>query len=323
MTLVTVLRDRRVRGWPRHDQGDTAYVRELGDVLSRTYRSDAHFCQYRSPNARRLTSDAIDHADVELGCIAFDIDCAAVHGTPEPAPAAWRAEVVDGVRALAEVHGQPFLYGTRGGARVVFSIPSPRVLSSSEDAKVWAQDYSIALVHIERCFGLQCDPACADWTRLFRCPRATREPGGKAEQWPTCGDPYRIAALQIDASAEDMATARARSKAFAAARVLDFEPCLADGYGLLFHALRARGSLRRAHGSNAFVIRCPNEAQHSTGVTADGSTLLYLPARGEEIGAVCCKHAHCDRMRVSDWLRLFNDSELADARRAAGIRRAG
>jgi hypothetical protein len=316
--------DRRVRGWPRHEQGEPVYTRELGHILSRAYGTDAHFVQYATPNDRRLTKDALDHLDkVEIGCIAFDIDCAAVHGTPAPAPAAWRAEVVDRVRALAKVHGQPFQYGTRGGERLVFSLSSPRVLRSSEDAKGWAQDYAITISYFERRFGLQCDPACADWTRLFRCPHATREPGGKPEQWPTYGDPYRIAALRIDASAEDVATARARSKAFAAARVLDFTPCSADGYGLLYHALRLRGSLRQARGSNAFLIRCPNEAQHSTGDSADGSTLLYLPAHGKEIGAICCLHAHCSDLNVRDWLRLFSETELDDARRAAGIRRAG
>jgi hypothetical protein len=323
VTVASVMPDRRSRGWPRHEQGESVYVRELGHILARTYRTDGHFVQYATPNGRRLTMDALDHLEVEIGCIAFDIDCSAVHGSPEPAPETWRVELIEQVRALAAVHGEPFLYMTRGGGRIVCRLPSPVWLRANEDAKRWAQDYAITVAYLDRCFGLQCDAACADWTRLFRCPRATREPGGGPERWPTYGDPYRIASLQIDASSEDMATARDRSKAFAAARVLDFTPCSADGYGLLYHALRARGSLRHARGSNAFVIRCPNEAQHSVGSTADGSTLLYLPARGEELGMVHCKHAHCSGLRVRDWLRLFSETELDVARQAAGIRRTG
>jgi hypothetical protein len=320
VTRITVIRDRRVPGWPKYEHGERAYVLPLGAALMREYSTDAHFTQYVTPIRRRLNGDALEQLEgVELGVIVFDIDCPAVHGTSEPAPQEWRDDLRSKLEALAQVHADPFVYFTRGGARVVFAQSTPTVLRARDDAQKWRREYAITLAYFERRFGLVFDAACADWTRLFRLPRVVRE-GGRREQWPILGDETRIGALLIDATAEDIALARSRSKAFDKARVRDLAPSsTSDGYGLLFHALNARGDIGREHGSGAFLVRCPNEAQHSCGVTGDGSTVLYLPASSEEIGAIHCLHGHCANNRVRDWLRLFSDAELEQARRRAGI----
>lgn len=323
--LVTVIRDRYVLGSPAHEQGEPAHLITLSRALSRSYTTDAHFAVYRTPNARRLTSAAPQVlGGVELTAILFDVDCADVHGTSEPAPEAWRSDLRERFAALQVDHPGGYFYETRGGARIVYEQPAPTVLRTDDDARTWKRGYAVALAYLERRFGIVADPACSDWTRLFRAPRATRTPGGAPEQWPTIGDVEHIGALTIDATTADVGLARSRSKAFDVPRVLPVgSSTLSDGRGLLFHALRSRGDVGAERADGGIVIRCPNERQHSTGRSGDGSTVLYPPKAGGEIGAICCLHAHCVDLRVRDWLAMFAEHELDDARRTAGIAARG
>ena len=317
--MITIMRDRFTRGWPRHERGDRAYVLPLSPALTRDYRTDAHFAAYVTPNGRRLTREALEVLDgVELTTLVFDVDCGEVHGSKEPAPERWRAELMDRVKALATAHPDPYVYMTRGGARIVYRLDATFVLHTVDDAREWSQRYAIAIAYLGRSFGIVADPACADWQRLYRLPHATRDRGGKPERWPTYGDPSAIGAFTFEPSVADIETAKENSKAFGERHVLDFTPCTADGLGVFFHALRARGDIIRQRG-NAFVVRCPNESEHSCGRTGDGSTLLYRPALGKDLGAIHCLHGHCAGMRIRDWLCLFGDSELASARGAAGV----
>lgn len=317
---VTVLRNRYVQSWPNHDQGEKAYVAELAHALARPYSTDAHFAQYVAPNARRLSGAALDclPSGIVMACIAFDFDCPEAHGAGTPAPETWRADQREKLRAFLAEHGPFFCYETRGGLRTVHAQPDLLVLRTSHDARQWSQDYSVVIAHLARRFDLHADPACADWQRIFRLPRATRD-GMKPESWPTLGHPGSIGPLLIEATAEDVANAKRFSKAFAEPRVLHFQGCNGNGFGLLFHALKERGALVREHGSQAYVIRCPREAQHTSGRTGNGSTVLYLPHAGEQIGWICCLHSHCVSLRLADWLREFDPEELRRARCAAGL----
>ncbi len=322
--MISIVRNRFVKGWPRHDDGEPVYVRELGEALPRPYRTDAHFMAYASPNARRLTREALEQGvTAPMSAIVFDVDCADVHGTSEPAPQSWRDALLKKIARLSEVHPAPYTYGTRGGARILYRLPEPFEIKSHDDARQWSQLYAVALAYLARRFGIGADPACHDWQRLFRLPFATREPDGKPEAWPTLGDPHNIGTLRIHAMVDDVKAARASSKAFSRSRISDVTLCASSGEGLLYHLLRARGDILREHTQpGAYVVRCPRESEHSTGRTGDGSTLLYLPAVGEQVGAIHCLHAHCSNLSVRDWVRCFEDREVQTARRAAGIERA-
>lgn len=320
--LVSVMACQRIKSWPLNEHGGRVDLMPLASALTRSFRSDAHFVQYASPISRRLGSAALETLEVTIGCVAFDLDCSAVHGSPQPAPEAWRMAMAERIADLAREHPDPFWYGTRGGLRFVYRIRTPMVLRNLDDADDWKRKYTVAIAYLARRFGLECDRACADWTRLFRCPRATREGSRVPENWPIGGNPKRIGTLTIKAAHEDVECAAAWSKAFRSHRTLDFAPCSGDGFGLLFHLLRARGDLVRARGSNAYVVRCPRERMHTSGRTGDGSTLLYLPAVGHEVGSIHCFHAHCASLSVREWLREFSPTELTAARRAAGIARS-
>jgi hypothetical protein len=222
---------------------------------------------------------------------------------------------------LAGDHPSPYYYETRGGARIVHTQAEPSILRSRADALEWAQCYAIACAYLRRRYGIEADPSCADWTRLFRLPRATRDRAPRPENYPTLGTPgVEIGELYIRATREDMRAARESSKAFQERRGLDLTHVPSDGMGLLYHLLRARDAVGRRHGEG-WLIRCPNAAQHTAGRDWDSSTVLYPPSRDHEIGAIHCMHQHCCDLTIKDWLAMFSEAELDAARDAAGIRR--
>ena len=301
-SMLTVLADRYQPG------GSRGLTLPLGEALERVWRTDAHAQQ--GPSNVRVTKKTISEArPMELSCVLIDIDCEKVHGTSAPAPESWREQMRDRVVRLSDEHPDPYYYETRGGARIVYAQAEATILRSADDLRVWSQDYAILLAHLERCYGIVGDPACADCTRLFRLPRTVRQRGSRHENWPIWGDPDRIGSLCIEATDEDVQRASEQSKAFRSKNVLDFAPRSTSGDGLLFALLRNRGDVIVEHSSGAHVIRCPNEAAHTTGATGDGSTLLYPPAVGKDLGAICCLHGHCSGLTAKDWLSLFSAAE--------------
>lgn len=321
MARVTVIRNRYVRGWPTHDDGERVHVLDLGTALERLYTTDAHVALYDSPNGRRLTSDALDRDVVKLTAFGIDVDCPTVHGTSEPAPEGWRRETRRKVVALSRRHPHPYYFETRGGARIIYRQAEPTILTSRADAEQWRQHYLIAIAHLQRDFGIDADPACSDWTRLYRLPRVVRS-GTTRENYPVWGDPDNIGTFCAAVSHVDVEHAeQSAPAAFGQRRVLEFHPSAATGEGLFFHLLRGRGDVIRPHGRHGHVVRCPNEAQHSSGRTGDGSTVVYPPAAGKELGKIHCKHSHREHTSVRDWLSLFSDGEKDAAREAAGIQR--
>jgi hypothetical protein len=319
---LTILRDRYVRGWPSHNEGDRVYPCSLERALTREYSSDAHFAAYTSPLPRRLTSGAVGGTGITMHVIVFDVDDPTTHGSSEPACDEWREEQSSRCRRLEREHPAAFFYDTRGGYRCVYRLQEPSVISSPQDAVTWRQEYAVIREYLLRRFDIAVDAACSDWTRLFRLPRATRDPDVGPERRSTYGDPCNIGRLHVRAEPCDLEAARAASKAFREPRSYAFTGSSDGTQGLLFHALKARGDVLREHGANAFVIRCPNHEQHTSGRTGDGSTVLYPPAPGEHVGAIHCLHAHCARLTVRDWVRLFTRSELEAAEQTANCGRA-
>jgi len=326
--LVTVVREQKVKGWPDDDgleprDTDRAYVLPLSQALQRTYSTDAHMAQYATHNSRRLKTAAV-HYDISarIDVLVLDVDCKETHGTKDPTPDAWRVDVRMKMLALRAAHPGFFMYDTKGGSRIVYRQPVPYFISSPEDAADWKRDYAITVAYVARVFGIEADPACADWTRLFRLPRATRAPAQPPENRALAGDPGKIASLWFEPHDEDRAAAmELLPRAFEAKQVrkAPIASAYCDGYGVFFHAISARRGVFRQHRPGTYIVQCPNESAHTSGKTGDSSTILFLPGPGEVLGWPHCLHAHCQSLSIKDWLRCFSDYELDAAREAAGL----
>lgn len=319
--MLTVLRDKFARSWPRHDGGDRAYVLDAGRALRRTYSTDAHCAGYATPNARRLCGDAVGQVPIMMTMLLVDVDCGATHGSDEGAPEAWRVSEASKVHTLEAEHPGLFTYDSRGGYRIVYALPEPVELHDRDDVAGWSRFYRITLAYLERRFGIVGDGACSDWTRLYRLPRATRNPEAGPEDRAAFGNPDAIGVFTFDPSDEDVRTAEARGKP-APRRVLDLSTPGSVDSGLLYWALRFRGDvgaevqLRNATG---WICRCPNRAQHTVDTDGTTSTVVVQARAGGEIGAIACLHGHCSSLSLRDWLSMFTTSELDAARQAAGI----
>jgi hypothetical protein len=315
---VTVFRDKFARGWPRHEDGERGYVVDLGLALDRAYTTDAHFVCYATPNGRRLVREALDQGvAVELNAIVFDIDCPDTHGTPEPAPHSWRRELGAKVWELSKVHPDPYFYGTRGGGRIVYRQAEPTVLRTQNDATSWARTYAVALAYLVRRFGIAADPACFDWQRHYRLPRATRDRSGEPENYPYGGDHTKIGVLTIDATDADVTEARSKApRSFRHPRATT--AYVGNGDGLLFYLLRARGDIVGSAPRDGWICRCPNRGQHTLNTDGSDSSVVFPPNENGPQGTICCLHGHCAQLTQADWLRLFTDEEISTARAAAG-----
>ncbi|HEX4336289.1 MAG TPA: hypothetical protein VH062_10275 [Polyangiaceae bacterium] len=324
MTLVTVMRDKFRRSWPERKHplrsDDRAYVLSLGDALERSYTDDAHFAAYRSPNGHRLNCEALKQGvAVEMTAVVFDVDGAGHSATEQ-----WRREVREQVRSLAEVHHHPYFYETRGGCRIVYAQEEPTVIATPEDAKEWSRGYHVAVAYLARCFGIVADPACNDWQRLYRLPRATRDRGAGPENRPIWGNPDRIGDLFIEATVADVAAAKKSATAFRKATPRpNTDAACYRGDGLFYHALRGRGHVANDEAPRGgWPCLCPNRSQHTVNTDWSDTTIVVPPDTGRELGLIVCLHGHCaDRFTVKQWLRMFTGAELDAAREAAGIKK--
>jgi hypothetical protein len=314
LSFVTVFGSKYAKGWPRHEQGERGYVLELGQALDREYSTDAHFAAYRTYNGRRLTRECLDQSvAVELTCIVFDVDGANHAATPE-----WRRVEREKCVALNAAHPGLYMYETRGGYRLVYRQAEPTVLRAQADALEWSKVYAVAIAHLADRYGIDADPACCDWQRLYRLPRATRDAGGIPENLPYSGDHRAIGTLLIEASWADVAKAKKEAaRAFREPR--DLPAFAGGGDGLLFWALKLRGDVIGAAPRGGWICRCPNRRQHTSNTDGSDSTVVY-PASDGQVGWLCCKHGHCCNLTLRDWLRMFSDAELERARELAGIK---
>ena len=196
---IPVLTDKHSKGWPEHEVGRPAVYMPLADALERRWSSDAHFAAYSAPaQPRRLARpEAIvamaDNGGIAMALAVFDIDAPAHQATD-----AWVVSQAGGIEAARRAHPGLFTYRTRGGYRLVWRLGAPMVLRTAECGARWRLQYQRWCCYLARAFGLVADPSCADWTRLYRLPHATREEGGTPEERPSWGDPREVGAFDVD-----------------------------------------------------------------------------------------------------------------------------
>jgi hypothetical protein len=322
---ITVLRDRFVPGGSPY-----GCVRApLGEALARRFTHDAHLQPALSvldTTACRVTKAMLKgEARIEVGCFIVDLD-----GPGKVATEAWRSATREAAAQLFEANGAGFYYETTHGARLCWLLPEPFVIEDPEAGREWSRFYLERLAHLERISGLVGDPSCHDFARIFRLPHVVREPGEAVEERLTLGDPANIAAWSLEISDADRARARElKPRAFEAPRLKVTTPtAAAGGYvqlaaerapaandderlspapsGELWEELRAHDLVVRACTRGGWVVRCPNEAEHTKGRSGDGSTVFYAPTVEGGAGSLHCKHHACQALEQSDWIALLS-----------------
>lgn len=205
LLLLPVLADKRSNAWPEHPAGRPALYLPPAELFEQPYPTDAHFAAYSVPRVpRRLaTAEALarmaSQGGVPMVLAVFDLD-APDHQATE----AWLDEQLPKFDALWEQHPGLFVYRTRGGYRLVWRLSEPFVLRDLGEAARWRRQYQRWCCYLARRFDLVADPSCADWTRLYRAPHATREPGGQPEQLPVWGNASELGAWGVGPADDEL-----------------------------------------------------------------------------------------------------------------------
>lgn len=327
--FVPLVTSQKIRSFPKHENGGRVRYLPLDEALTSDFVTDAHFAAYSQPAVeRRLCLGALTspRALGELGghvamvLALFDVDCAGAHGgDPTAADSWWMGETAK-LRALLDVHPGAFIYRTRGGYRIVYRLPGPLLLRDENDAAAWSLGYLGWVAYLRRRFGIEADPACKEWVRLFRLPRATREEGGRPERRETIGDPANVGAWACEPSEKDLEEAgknfkkkTRRARPLPAKEEVDAAPPTDGVLQILF---RKHGLLGAEVGTKTFAAVCPSEASHSTGERLDGSTVIFPPESGEIFGHLHCRHAHCTSLTLKDVVDRFPAAEVEEAKAA-------
>lgn len=202
---IPVLTDKHSKGWPEHEVGRPAVYMPLEEALERRWSSDAHFAAYSAAaQPRRLARPEALQAMAERGGIPMVLAVFDLDAPDHQATEAWVVGQEGGLEAARRAHPGLFAYRTRGGYRLVWRLGTPMVLRSNDCAARWRHRYHRWCCYLARAFGLVADPSCADWTRLYRLPHATRTEGGTPEEHPSWGDPRGVGAFDVDLEAVDL-----------------------------------------------------------------------------------------------------------------------
>lgn len=181
-------------GWPAREGKEPAELsgRSLEAVLTDTFSTDAHVCAYWTAPWKRLKSVAVGQAPIVMLVFMGDVDCPAAHRDGGEVPEAWRAAEMAKLGPLLERGA--VIYWTRGGYRIVLRLAVPFSIQNEEDVTTWRALYLRFLLWLME-LGIVADPACRDWTRLYRVPHATRDGGnGQPEDRAVLGNPRAVGA---------------------------------------------------------------------------------------------------------------------------------
>ena len=210
-------------------EGDVESV-SLALALTKTWPDDAHVVQYDyTPNAtgplsviRRLNVDLfrdpayaseIPKDGVRLSVVLFDVDAEDHKRT-----AAWWAIERVKIDRLLAAHPGLVVYMTKGGYRIVGVLTAPFVLRSVTDDARWKALYRSWARYLRLRFGIKVDPACDQWNRMFRLPRATRD--GVPQHLEIIGDTDAIGVWDPVLRPEEIVQPESETLAGSA----DFEP---------------------------------------------------------------------------------------------------
>ena len=231
--LVLFFRDKYVTSWPTARTG-WARTQTLTELCDQRWRSDVHFVAYLpgepigDPPAaatlgfdaagNRIRNERVQQIDDDfgrsvrrrydneaLGCFRFmmtlwvaDVDEPAAHVTGKPARPAWIELMAHRLAHVAERHPKVFAFTTRGGIRIIFQRETPFAIETKADAiRYRTHEYQRFVRYLGRAFDIRVDPACANFSRLFRAPHVRRKVGDRWEDQHATfiGDPADLEVL--------------------------------------------------------------------------------------------------------------------------------
>lgn len=175
--------------------GGTPGERVTLETLAKTsYDTDVHWAPYDmaepmdgpTPTPRRVTLATLTETPIVLGFFVADVDTAN-HAT---ADSEWLADVAQRLSMrVTDERALPWLYRTRGGARIVWTIDLVWV-DSVDTADAWKRAYTDRLLALHKSTGIVGDPACSDSVRLYRAPNVVRD-GARVWGDTVLGVPHR------------------------------------------------------------------------------------------------------------------------------------
>jgi hypothetical protein len=254
------------RAWPKYADAKPVSCLPLRVALTRPFTTDAHFAAYAMPShPYQLSSGAVGHPELPDGvCMVlavFDVD-----GHEQADIEGWWSAECAKVTALRGQHPNLFAYRTRAGYRAVDQLPEPIMLCTNADVEGWRQRYLTWVAYLDRCFAILADPACKDWTRIFRLPHATREPASPPQNYEVIGDARHLGiwAPEITSSDTEQAVSCGKRPSAHAPR-LRVSDSASAGEGLFYHAFAGRGWIGSAIEANKWAVACPWEDTHTMG----------------------------------------------------------
>lgn len=192
---VAILPHRAVSGINRVEEARyTLEVLPLEEALQRQFTTDAHFVTYFVPGEKswpRCNKGVLPQlrekgADLQSQVLVFDID--------NPGHAEWTRESYTAfdIHLTHVLEQDPTLasyfayYTTKHGARLIYLLERPVTVETWEEM-------TVGMIQLFRAKGLDVDPQCNDWTRLFRLCWVTRD---NVVTWNT--DFFPFALLEIN-----------------------------------------------------------------------------------------------------------------------------
>jgi hypothetical protein len=110
-------------------------------------------------------------AEAFSACVALDLDLSGHGAWDEEKRAAIKQKMALAGKALPWILQPTVWYTTSGGMRLVYALTEPIPLSGPGGL----EDLIAGLIGAAAGYGLVIDPACRDWTRLFRLPKVIRK----------------------------------------------------------------------------------------------------------------------------------------------------
>ncbi len=89
--------------------------------------------------------------------------------------------------------------------------------------------------------------------------------------------------------------------------------------GFLGAAMEHAGWLGKAMGLDRTAVQCPWESEHTSGVSKDGSTVVFAPVEGSRTGYFHCSHSHCSTRTQVEVIDAIPEEAKQSARERLGM----